>query len=214
MSNTILLIGATGLVGGVFLDLILGDESFENTVVLTRREIPRIEENQRIEQHIVDFGDLDKAKKIIRAKTVVCTLGTTIKKAGTQDNFYEVDFRIPLKIAEMALENGAEKLILISAIGADADSKIFYNKTKGELENAVAGLGYEAVCILRPSLLLGNRAEFRFGEEIGKVLVKPFGFLFPWKYKPVHASTLARKISQLSKKQTKGKTIYEGKQLY
>jgi len=213
MKPTILLAGATGLIGSTVLNLLKNDDSFE-IVALTRREFPPPKGLPQIKQEIVDFNNLEKYKQVISAQTVVCTLGTTIKKAGSQENFRHVDYQLPLEIAKYALENGCENFILISAIGADPNSKIFYNKVKGELERDIRKLSFKSIHIIRPSLLVGNRQEFRLGEEIGKIFLTPFRFLIPPKYRPIHATIIARKIYSLLKNPAQGIHIYEGSRIY
>lgn len=209
---TILLAGATGLIGSTFLNLLKNGDSFE-IIALTRRDIPSLKEIPHIKQEIVDFNNLKKYKQALSGESLVCALGTTIKKAGSQENFRHVDYQLSLEIAKYALENGCENLILISAIGADPNSKIFYNKVKGELERDIRKLSFGSIHVLRPSLLLGNRQEFRLGEEIGKIFSKPVGFLLPAKYRPIRAVTVAKKIYWLLNNPQKGIHVYEGKQL-
>ncbi len=211
-NSTILIAGATGLIGSTFLNLIKNDDSFEITA-LTRREIPSLKDFPHIKQEIIDFNNLEEYKHLIAGQSTICALGTTIKKAGSKENFRYVDYQFPLEIAKYALENGCENVILISAFGANPDSNIFYNKVKGELERDIRKLSFESLHILRPSLLLGKRDEFRFGEEIGKIVLKPLRFLIPHKYRPIHAAMIARKICSLLNNPSKGIHIYEGKQI-
>jgi uncharacterized protein YbjT (DUF2867 family) len=210
----ILIVGSTGLVGGAFLKLILNDPSAGKILVLARRKIPVIADAPNVQQEIIDFNNLDKYKHLLSARTMVCALGTTIKKAGSKQGFRQVDYQLPLDIAGYATQNGCEKLILISAIGADPNSSVFYNKVKGELERDIQKLSFKAAHIIRPSLLMGDREEFRFGEEIGKILIRPMGFLIPDKYKPVHVDVIARKIKTLLKDDTPGTHIFEGRQIH
>jgi len=118
---------------------------------------------------------------------VFCALGTTMRQAGSQDAFRRVDFDYPLSVARTARAAGARHFLLVSAAGADAHSKVFYNRVKGELEEAVRQLGYPSFTIARPSLLLGERSPPRVGEEFAKRLA----WLFPPKWKPVQASQVA-----------------------
>ncbi len=213
MNSTLLLAGATGLVGSSLLHLLKNDRSFEKVIVLTRREILAIKELSHIEQQIIDFNNLEKYAEIIAAETVVCALGSTIKKAGSKENFRQVDYQLPLDIAQHALRNGAGNYLLVSAIGADAHSKVFYNRVKGELERDLQQLSFSGIHILRPSLLLGERDEFRLGEELGKILVKPLSFLIPPKYRPIHAESVAKKMLDIARDPAAGIHLYEGKQL-
>ncbi|MFZ2633684.1 MAG: NAD-dependent epimerase/dehydratase family protein [Desulfosalsimonadaceae bacterium] len=209
----VLVAGATGLIGGAVIRLLYDDPSAGNVIALTRRKIPSLPEVARMRQEVMDFDRLEASGRQISARTVVCALGTTIKKAGSQETFREVDYGLPMRLAEIAVKNGCEKFILISAVGADPNSPVFYNKVKGELERDLEKIGFKTLHIIRPSLLLGDREEFRLGEEIGKMMVKPFQFLIPGKYKPVHAGVIAQKIRSLLDDDTLGVHVYEGGQI-
>jgi uncharacterized protein YbjT (DUF2867 family) len=213
MNADILIVGSTGLAGGAFLKLILNDPSAGQILVITRRKIPAIADAPNVQQEIIDFNNLDKYKHLLSARTAVCALGTTIKKAGSKEGFRQVDYQLPIDLAGYAAQKGCEKFILISAIGADPNSSIFYNKVKGELERDIQTLSFKSIHIIRPSLLMGDRIEFRLGEEIGKRLIQPFGFLIPDKYKPVHVDVIARKIRSLLNDDTPGAHVYEGQQI-
>lgn len=212
MNPTVLLAGATGLVGGAFLDLMKNEASCQ-IIALTRREIPSLIDAPHIRQEIIDFDNLEKHKQLLAAQSAICALGTTIKKAGSKEDFRRVDHQLPLQIAQYALENGCQNFVLISAVGADPDSKVFYNRVKGEVERDIQKLPFRSIHIIRPSLLLGEREEFRWGEEIAKIFLKPFRFLIPAKYRPVHAIDIARKIYSVLKNPSKGVYIYEGRQI-
>jgi len=138
MNNTILIAGSTGLIGSTFLDLIKEDQDYENIIALTRKTITGLESFKKVRQRIINFNDLEQFNDVIKVKALVCALGTTIKKAGSKENFRKVDFQYPAKIAKIALKNGAENIIIVSSIGADRNSSSFYLKTKGELEDAVS----------------------------------------------------------------------------
>jgi len=209
----VLVAGATGLIGGAVIRLLYDDPSAGSVIALTRRKIPSFQEVERVRQEMMDFDRMEAFDRRISARTVVCALGTTIKKAGSQETFREVDYGIPIRLAEIAVKNGCEKFILVSAVGADPNSPVFYNKVKGELERDLEKIGFRSLHIIRPSLLLGDREEFRLGEEIGKMMVKPFRFLIPGKYKPVHAGVIAKKIRALLDDDTPGVHIYEGGQI-
>jgi uncharacterized protein YbjT (DUF2867 family) len=136
-------------------------------------------------------------------------LGTTIRKAGSQQAFRTVDFAYPAEIARLGLERGAHHFLLVSALGADARSRVFYNRVKGELENAVLALPYRAHTIVRPSLLLGEREETRLGEKIGERLA----FLAPRKYKPVHARDVAWTLVNAAAEDRAGVNVIESQRL-
>jgi uncharacterized protein YbjT (DUF2867 family) len=184
------LFGATGLVGGEVLRLAAADPRFARVVAFTRRELRAPEpaaSGPEIDVHVVDFRRPDEWQSLLRVDAIVCALGTTIRKAGSRERFREVDYDLPLGIAELGREQRVPHFLLVSALGADPRSSVFYSRTKGLLEQAVSGLGYPTLTIVRPSLLLGERDELRFAEALGKRL----SFLFPSRYKPVTATDVA-----------------------
>jgi uncharacterized protein YbjT (DUF2867 family) len=209
----ITVVGATGLIGAGFLKMACDNPSMGAVMALTRRKIPGISHAAHIRQEIIDFENLADYRHLLHARTAVCAIGTTIKKAGSQENFRNVDYRLPLNIAALAAETGCKKFILISAVGADPDSSVFYSRVKGELERDIQKLPLRTIHIIRPSILLGDRQEFRFGEEIGKRLIQPLSFLIPARYKPVHADVIASKIRDLIGDDSPGVFFYEGKQI-
>ena len=154
---SIAILGATGLVGRHTLDLLAADPHFTRVVVLARRK-PGEAMAPRVEAHLVDFERLHERPDLLGVDMVICTLGTTIKAVGgSRDRFRAVDLGIPLAAARIAREQGARHFLLVSALGASVDSRFFYNRVKGELEDELRTLGYRSVTILRPSLLLGDR---------------------------------------------------------
>lgn len=187
--STVLLAGATGLVGGYCLDRLIGEATVGRIIVLTRR--PFVEEaypgEEKIEECVVDFDRLASYSECFAADAVICALGTTIRKAGSKERFRRVDHDYPLEIAELALRGGASRYLLVSAVGADPGSMFFYNRVKGEVERDVRALPIPSLTIVRPSLLAGDRDEFRLGEQLAYRL----RFLIPEKYKPVHADAVA-----------------------
>ena len=142
-----------------------------------------------------------------------CCLGTTIKKAGSQEAFRTIDHTLVITIAELMRKQGAGQFLVISSMGADSNSKVFYNRTKGEMEEAVKEIGYPCLRILRPSLLLGKREEFRFGEKIGLILtplLKPFLIGSLKKYAPVEAESVAHFMVKVATEQPiSGVHVYE-----
>ena len=206
-----LLAGATGLVGRACLDLLLEDDAFERVVVITRRTLGGAH-STKLEAHVVDFDHLDDHAALFRVDQIVCALGTTIKQAGSLERFRAVDYGYALKVAQLGLEQGARHFLLVSSLGADRRSGVFYSRVKGELETAVSALAYQSVSIVRPSVLLGERAEFRLGEEIAKRLVF-LAFLVPAKYKPIHSRDVAAALVRLAKEDQPGRRIVESAEL-
>lgn len=184
----VLLCGATGLVGSECLRIILSDPRISEIKAIGRRPLGL--NDPKLKEFIIDFNELEKCPEAFKADAIICALGTTIKKAGSQKNFKVVDYEYPLRIAKMGLLYGAKHFLLVSAIGANSNSRIFYNRVKGEAEAAITALPYEKITILRPSLLIGDRKEFRLGEELGK----RFAFLFPAKYKANKAVKVAQTL--------------------
>lgn len=183
----VLLLGGTGLVGGHCLRLLAADERCSRVYAMVRKPSEFTGLSSKVVTVVGDFSQLPQRAPWLEVDAVICCLGTTIRKAGSQEAFRKVDFDYPVAVGKLALANGASHYLLVSAMGADAASRIFYNRVKGEVEGAILALGYSHVTIARPSLLLGQRQEFRLGEE----LAKPFGWLLPSKVKPVHASQVA-----------------------
>jgi len=214
MNNNIMIIGASGMVGTVLINLIKNDNPYDKVIILTRRALKNIHDSDKFIQHIVDFDNLEQYREVIKARTMVSLLGTTAKKAGSKEGFIRVDYEYPKQTALIARDNGTENIILVSSIGANADSGFLYPATKGRLEQAIMEMGFKSVNILRPSLLLGNRQEFRAGEDISKSLASGLSFMIPAKYKPVHARTVAQKIIDISIKPVCGNNIFQGKEIY
>lgn len=208
--RTALLLGATGLVGGHCLDLLLNDPAYGKVSTLGRRPLSR--EHQKLEHHVIDFERLPDFASVMNAQDVFCGLGTTIKKAGSKENFRRVDFTYQYEVARLASEQRAEHLLLVSSLGADARSSIFYNRVKGELEDAVSKLAFNGVSIFRPSLLLGERTEFRLGESVAELPMRYVSFLMVGplrKYRPVHAHAVAAAMIKIAKEHLTGVNIFE-----
>jgi uncharacterized protein YbjT (DUF2867 family) len=193
----VLIAGATGLVGQQCLRLLLRDEQVQGVRVLVRRPMTSealagqgmaSTELAKLDICVADFDRLDEHPDWFEVDWVFCALGTTIRVAGSQAAFKRVDFDYPCRIARLAKGHGARHFLLVSALGANASSKVFYNRVKGELEEALRGLAFDALTVARPSLLEGHRAEFRLGEFLALKLAP----LTPAPWKPVHVSQVAR----------------------
>lgn len=214
MGKTALIAGATGLIGSQLLDLILNDPYYDKVIAITRKSMERA--NSKFINLIIDFEKLDAYASEIKADDVYCCLGTTMKKAGSKDKFRQVDFVYPYEMAKHTHGNGAQQFLLVSALGADKDSSIFYNQVKGEVEEAIASLDFKSYHIFRPALLMGPRDERRLGESAAKAFFKVFGFLFVGalsKYKAIDSAKVARAMFALAKQNKKGKFIHESKEL-
>jgi uncharacterized protein YbjT (DUF2867 family) len=208
--RTAILLGATGLVGGHCLELLLEDDAYGRVIAPGRRKTGR--EHAKLEEHVIDFERLEEYSHLFRGDDLFCCLGTTIKKAGSQDDFRRIDFTYVKEAARMASENGAGQFLLVSALGAAARSRVFYNRTKGETEEAVSKFPFRGVQIFRPSLLLGERAEFRPGELVAESVMKLFSFLLvgPFrKYRAIHARDVARAMLKVALEEPAGVNIFE-----
>ena len=164
--RTVLLLGATGLVGGYLLDGLLNAEFCGWVVTLTRSAIKNTGAAAKLDSRLVDFERPEKWRDQVAADLVFCAMGTTMKKAGSREAFRRVDFDYPLTVAQAARNQGCRHFLLVSAMGANPGARLFYNRVKGELEAAILTLEFDSVSIFRPSLLLGNRPEFRLGEAL------------------------------------------------
>ena len=187
-----LLAGASGLVGTHCLQRLLASDVYDSVTVLARRALPLAD--PRLTQIVADFDRLEEGAAGVAAEDVYCCLGTTIKKAGSQEAFRRVDFDYPLGLARLFKTRGARRLLMVSALGADARSSVFYNRVKGEVEQAVREVGIEKSYFFRPSLLLGARVEFRFGERVAMAaatLIAPVLIGGLTRYRPIQADVVA-----------------------
>lgn len=208
--RTALLVGASGLIGRHLLDALLKDESYSKVTVLVRKALSL--QHAKLMQQVVDFDQLEYHAHWIKADDVFCCLGTTIKQAGSQDKFYKVDFTYPYNLATIASRNASGQFLIVTALGASPKSSVFYNRVKGNIEEALSGLKFNAIHIFRPSLLLGDRAEFRLGEKIAMFLFRIFGFILigRWrKYRAIKALVVAEAMVTMAKLDLQGQRTYE-----
>jgi uncharacterized protein YbjT (DUF2867 family) len=210
MSRTALLAGATGLVGSHVLEYLLADDAWSRVVTLGRRTTSQ--RHDKLEQRLVDLGAIEALGDLPHAGDVFCCLGTTIKQAGSQQAFRRVDYDFVVGLARAGLRVGATQFLLISAIGADPESRVFYSRVKGEAEAAIRKLPYRAIQIFRPSLLLGERSEFRLGERIamiGAPLLQLFLVSRLRRYRPIQASDVARAMVRIAREAPRGPNVFE-----
>ena len=170
MSKKAILIGATGLVGSHVLQLLLSDERYESVKVFHRRSTGI--SHTKLQEHIIDFDDPGKWNHLIKGDHLFSALGTTIKKAGSKEAQYKIDFTYQYEVVKAASINNVQCFALVSSLGADSNSGSFYPRIKGELDEAVQKLDFEDRLIVRPSFLDGDRNEFRLGERIGIAVAK------------------------------------------
>jgi len=189
--TTSIIAGSTGLIGGNVIKVLSSKK--QGAIALTRRSIPNLPPN--ITEMVIDFDAFEKNGSLPSCNNVFICLGTTIKTAGSKENFRKVDIDYCLSIARQAKESGAETLSLISSIGANSSSKNFYLRTKGELEESIQSLGFSTVNIFRPSFLVGERSEKRLAEKIAINLAKIMDLFLigtASKYRSVKAESLAK----------------------
>lgn len=206
----LLLVGATGLVGSHVLALALNDSRISNVVVLTRSIIaphPKLDIIQ------TDFDDLPQSAEWWKVDSVICTLGTTMRKAKTKTQFKRVDYDYPLAVATIARQQGASSFVLNSSMGADVSSRFFYNQVKGDIEAAITQLDYPSLTIVRPGLIEGDRNEKRLGEQIMVNFLKVFGGFLPKSMQVNPARNIAQHMIEAALQQKQGTEFIRSKQL-
>ncbi|MFJ3262437.1 oxidoreductase [Pseudomonas sp. NPDC086581] len=203
--TNILLAGATGLTGEHLLDRMLNEPTVKRVIAPARRKLA---EHPRLENPVGPLAELIP-HLLQPVDTVFCCLGTTLKEAGSEEAFRSVDFDLPLALGERGLALGARHYIVVSALGADSKSSIFYSRTKGELEDALRQQGWQQLTIARPSLLLGQREEVRLAE----LLAAPFSRILPGKLHGIEAIALARALWRLALETGEGTRIVESDEL-
>ena len=220
--GNVLIAGATGLVGREAVKACLQDGCVTEVRALLRRPLtleavlgPLLTQppvltpmqRERFQPVQADFQRLDREPRFFEVDTVFCALGTTIRQAGSQQAFRQVDFDAPLQIARLAHAQGAKRFLLVSALGASSSSRVFYNRVKGELEDAISAIGFEQLVIARPSLLDGDRPESRPAERIGLLLAKALGFLIPESHRPVHVRQVAQALLREAREGGAGRRV-------
>lgn len=212
--KTVCVIGATGLIGQHLIETLSCDPGIRHVHVFVRRKA--FEDLDKVTAHVVDFNDVSTFKPHLNGDALFCCLGTTIKKAGSQEKFKKVDFDYPVEFAKAAKENGIETYMIVTAIGAYEGSGIFYNRVKGEVEQALKEIGFKQLFIFRPSLLLGKRNESRLGEKLATIFFKIFGFIFIGplkKYQPIPGEVVAVSMADKLDNTSQGVFIYESNEI-
>lgn len=197
MGRKAIIVGASGLIGKFCLSYLLMDKNYSQVIAITRHALPL--KDPKLNNLVCDFDELEKYSNELIADDVFCCLGTTIKIAGSKKNFKKVDLHYPIKVANITKRNGANKFLVVSAMGADKNSSIFYNQVKGEMEEQLKSIGFKGLYIFRPSLLLGMRKDFRLGERIAIMSSKiwsPILSVFAKQYKPIDAMVVAHAMYQ------------------
>jgi len=210
MSRTALLAGASGLVGWQLLQLLLADAEYARVITLARRHLDL--HHPKLDQRVLDLGALDAVSDPPPVDDAFCCVGTTIKKARSQEAFRLVDYDYVLAFARVGQRAGARQFLLVSALGADPASRIFYSRVKGEVETEVRKLPFQGIQIFRPSFLVGQRAEVRLAERIGVPIARAIAplMLGPLRrYRPIHAADVARAMVQIAKEAPSGPNVFE-----
>ena len=196
MQKTAIILGATGLTGGILLEKLLSDTSFSKFKLFSRSPVGI--QNSRIEEHLIDLFQLEDQTVTFTADVVFCCIGTTKAKTPNTETYRKIDYGIPVAAAKLCKQNGINTFIVMSSLGSDPESKVFYNRIKGEMERDVLAEGIENTYILQPSLIGGSRKEKRLGERIAKSGMRLLDFLIPKKYKIIHPETIAITMKRLA----------------
>lgn len=213
--KTAIIIGATGLVGSQLTNRLLSDNRYKLVKIFVRKSTSL--NHPKLKEHIVDFDKLETWKHDISGDELFSAMGTTIKKAGSKEAQYKIDFTYQFEIAKAASENGVEKYFLVSSAGANVKSRNFYLRMKGELDEKVAELPFKQINIFRPSILAGERKERRRGEEIGTSARKFFAQIIPplRKYRPIEAIIVAEAMIKTANQTNQSNImVYELDQIF
>ncbi|MBB6452262.1 nucleoside-diphosphate-sugar epimerase [Salirhabdus euzebyi] len=212
--KTALIAGASGLVGNKLLHELLQGQEYKKVYSLVRS--PSGIEHAKLTEVVCNFDKLEDVEEYFSVDDVFCCLGTTIKKAKSKEAMYKVDVEYPLAIAELAKKNNVQHFSIISSMNANANSILWYPKMKGILENKLTAISFRSISIMRPSLLLGERKEFRLGEAIASKIFTAISFLLKesWKSRlAINAETVARAMFYLSQIDKQGVGVYTANEI-
>ena len=210
--KTALVAGATGLIGGHLTRLLLEDPRYDKVILLLRNQVPI--QHPKLEQYYQDFLTPDYA--LVRGDDFFWAVGTTLAKAGSKEKQHRVDFLYPNELAKIGFIRGLKQFIFVSSVGSTPKTRNFYLGMKGDVEEAVSKIGYESFIAVRPSILLGERKEVRYGERFGIWLGKLLSPLMRgrWeKYRPIEAEQVAIAMIELANRGLKGVTFVESDEL-
>ncbi|THG92294.1 hypothetical protein AJ85_12155 [Alkalihalobacillus alcalophilus ATCC 27647 = CGMCC 1.3604] len=209
-----LIVGASGLVGSELLQILLEGDRYSEVVAFVRS--PLSITHHKLKEVTVDFDKLVDYQNEMDVQDVYCCLGTTIKKAQSQENMFKIDVQYPLTLAKLAKEKGMEHFILVSAMKANSKSKFFYTRIKGELEEHLKALSLPALSIVQPSLLLGEREEFRFGEKVADWAFKSLAWMLKDSTKAkwgIEAKTVASAMYGIAQLKAQGTNVYSAQDM-
>jgi uncharacterized protein YbjT (DUF2867 family) len=207
--KTALVLGGSGLVGNELVHLLIEQKRYERIHLLVRRPIEI--KSSICEPHVIDFDQLQNYAELFQVSDVYCCLGTTIKKAKSKEAFRKVDYEYPLEAAKLAAAANVDNFLIVTAMGANAKSAFFYNRVKGEVEDTLKNLHLNCLHIFRPSLLLGDRGEFRLGEKIAEKasIILNYIMVGPLRtYRSIEAKKVASAMAMAASLKTKGIHIY------
>ncbi len=196
MEKIALVIGATGLVGKQLVKQLLENENFSEVKIFVRRTAGI--SHPKLKEYLIDFDQPDEWRELITGDVLFSTLGTTLKTAGSKENQYKVDFTYQYSVASIAAENGIAAYVLVSSVGANPKSRVFYSRIKGELDEAVSKLNFRNITILRPSILNGNRIENRPTEKMSIRMMSFLTCFMLKKYRPIRDEIVARAMINAS----------------
>lgn len=207
------LFGSSGLIGGFLLNELLADASLEKIVVVSRRAL--VLSHPKLEVRRINFSSQKEVEVVVENSSVVFScIGTTQARVkGDKDAYRKVDYDITLSIAKGCKTKNVSSFLYVSSAGAERSSAGFYLKLKGEIDDAVTALNLPSTTILRPSLLLGKRNEFRFGEKIAQLVMPLFAFLLPKKLRPISGEKVAKAMIDCAQKRQEGTRILENNDL-
>ncbi|NCU04073.1 MAG: NAD(P)H-binding protein [Chitinophagaceae bacterium] len=207
-AQTAVVLGASGLVGNELLQQLLADDAFDRVRILVRSAIEL--QHPKLEICITDFSDYNSYRKNLgKGDCIFCCIGTTIKKVkGDKALYRSIDFDIPVNAARFGKEAGFQQYLLVSAVGANSSSRLFYTRLKGEVEEVISTFNFSGFHIFRPSFLLGHRKEQRTGERIAKTLSQWLHVLIPSNYKGIEARDVAAAMIRKAKQASTGVHIY------
>ena len=204
-----ILFGATGMIGNFVLRLLLENENYSKVLVITRHTTNV--DHPKLEEKVIDFMKLPHYEKEIVGDDLFICLGTTLAKAGSKKTFYQIDYTLNYTIAKMAEKNKVNQILLVSSVGANKNSRLFYYKVKGELEESIKAMKFWSIRIFQPSILLGERNENRLGEDLAKIIGQGLDFVTGGllkKYKPVEAEVVAKAMVQVAQHLNSGIQVY------
>lgn len=208
MKQKAILIGATGLIGKALIRVLTKDNDYSEVLLIARKKVENLPSKFKLIQ--INFDEIEKYKNEITGDVLFSTLGTTLKTAGSKEAQYKIDFNYQFNVAKIASENRVKSLVLLSSAGANSKSSIFYSRMKGELDEAVQKLKFDQVSIIRPSMLVGKREEFRLSEKIfTPVMYILYIIPFARKYRPIKDAVVAQAMINAVKENHSAYKIFE-----